>query len=85
VAPTTISNLYPQIWLNFSNGSTGQLSAITVFLTFAGSLARVFTTFQEMPDDAMMIASFVIASSLNGVLFAQVLYYWNVAPKAKEE
>jgi mannose-P-dolichol utilization defect protein 1 len=56
-----------------------------VFLTFAGSLARVFTTFQEMPDDAMMIASFVIASSLNGVLFAQVLYYWNVAPKAKEE
>lgn len=53
-------------------------------LTFLGSLARVFTTLQEMPDDAMMVASFGIASALNGVLMAQVLYYWNVShPKVE--
>ena len=39
---------------------------------------------QEMPDDAMMVASFGIASALNGVLMAQVLYYWNVShPKVE--
>lgn len=74
-----IASKLPQIWLNFRNGSTGQLSAITVGLTFLGSVARVFTTLQEMPDDAMMVASFGIASALNGVLMAQVLWYWNVS------
>lgn len=31
---------------NFRNGHTGQLSAISVFLLFAGSLARIFTSLQ---------------------------------------
>lgn len=31
---------------NFRNGHTGQLSAVSVFLLFAGSLARIFTTMQ---------------------------------------
>ena len=31
---------------NFQNGHTGQLSAITVFLLTAGSLARIFTSIQ---------------------------------------
>lgn len=31
---------------NYRNGHTGQLSAITVFLLFGGSLARIFTSIQ---------------------------------------
>ena len=31
---------------NFRQGHTGQLSAITVFLLTAGSLARIFTSIQ---------------------------------------
>lgn len=31
---------------NYHNGHTGQLSAISVFLLFAGSLARIFTSIQ---------------------------------------
>lgn len=31
---------------NYRNGHTGQLSAISVFLLFAGSLARIFTSLQ---------------------------------------
>lgn len=33
---------------NYSNGHTGQLSAVSVFLLFAGSLARIFTTIQVL-------------------------------------
>ncbi|XP_048477097.1 mannose-P-dolichol utilization defect 1b, partial [Rhincodon typus] len=35
-----------QILTNYRNGHTGQLSAITVFLLFGGSLARIFTSVQ---------------------------------------
>lgn len=35
-----------QVMSNFRNGHTGQLSAISVFLLFAGSLARIFTSLQ---------------------------------------
>ena len=35
---------------NYKNGHTGQLSAITVFLLTAGSLARIFTSIQETGD-----------------------------------
>ncbi|WVY92298.1 hypothetical protein V8G54_037812 [Vigna mungo] len=37
----------PQIWQNFSNKSTGELSFLTSFMNFAGSMVRVFTTIQE--------------------------------------
>ncbi|VAI62528.1 unnamed protein product [Triticum turgidum subsp. durum] len=37
----------PQIWKNFTNKSTGELSFLTSFMNFAGSLVRVFTSIQE--------------------------------------
>ena len=58
------------------NGSTGQLSMITVSLTFGGSVARVLTSLQET-GDMLLVATFMVASSLNAVLFSQILYYWN--------
>jgi len=71
----TIASRLPQIISNYSNGSTGELSALTVFFQCAGSLARVFTTLQEV-DDIVVMSGNLIASTLNTVLFIQVLYYW---------
>eukprot|EP00842_Homolaphlyctis_polyrhiza_P005366 jgi/Hompol1/5830/HPOL_002380-RA len=69
-----IASKLPQIWDNFSAGSTGQLSSITVLLQFAGTLARVFTTLQEGLDNTILI-SFVTAAVLNGVVLAQIYVY----------
>lgn len=66
----------PQIFANFRNRSTGQLSAITLLLTFAGSAARTFTTVHETPDDSVMLYSYLIATLLNGMLVLQLLMYW---------
>ncbi|CAJ0586455.1 unnamed protein product, partial [Mesorhabditis spiculigera] len=65
-----------QIHQNCSQGSTGQLAFITVFLQFAGCLARVFTTMQETTD-TQLIFQFALATFLNGIIFAQLLVYWN--------
>ncbi|XP_062521616.1 mannose-P-dolichol utilization defect 1 protein-like [Corticium candelabrum] len=66
-----------QVWANYKNGNTGQLSAITTFLNLAGTLARIFTTLQEV-NDALILFSFIISSTLNGTLAFQIVYYWNV-------
>ncbi|KAI8928771.1 hypothetical protein BC831DRAFT_423342 [Entophlyctis helioformis] len=71
----------PQIWSNFTAGSTGQLSGITAFLSFAGTIARVFTTLQEGLDSTILM-SFLSATLFNGIIFFQIVYYNSVAPKA---
>ena len=74
--PILLVGKLSQAWTNYKNGSTGQLSAATVFLLFAGSLARIFTSIQET-GDRMMIITFCASSFANGVIVAQMLYYWN--------
>ena len=88
-----------QIIANFRNGHTGQLSAITIFLLFAGSVARIFTSIQETGDQVrptqrhlskqlsnsplqMLILNFVVSTAVNGILFLQVLFYWNATKTA---
>ncbi|TPX41012.1 hypothetical protein SeMB42_g05779 [Synchytrium endobioticum] len=71
----------PQIYSNYKNASTGQLSAITVLLTLAGSAARVFTTWHEVNDPALLTA-FVVATLLNLVLGIQVMLYPKSGPAA---
>uniref|UniRef100_A0A8C7ZE25 Mannose-P-dolichol utilization defect 1 protein homolog n=1 Tax=Oryzias sinensis TaxID=183150 RepID=A0A8C7ZE25_9TELE len=44
--PAIIIGRLIQAATNFQNGHTGQLSAVSVFLLFAGSLARIFTSVQ---------------------------------------
>lgn len=61
-----------QIINNFKQGTTGQLSSITTGLTFAGSLARVYTTVSEVGFDLSLIASFGVGALLSGILLAQV-------------
>ncbi|KAJ4394085.1 hypothetical protein N0V93_003302 [Gnomoniopsis smithogilvyi] len=71
----------PQIAAIYSEGSTGQLSAYTVFNYLAGSFVRIFTTFQEV-DDKLILYGFVAGFVLNAVLALQMAWYWN-APSAK--
>jgi len=65
-----------QIFANYRNGSTGQLSAVTVMLLFVGALARIFTSIQET-GDATVIATYVVSFVVNAMLLSQVVYYWN--------
>merc|ERR1712060_413026 len=76
----SIASRLPQIIQNFKNGSTGQLSSITLFLFFAGSLARVFTSLQEAPD-LILIVSAGVAAFFNSLLFLQVIIYSGVKKK----
>lgn len=43
-----LSARLPQIWKNFRNKSTGQLSFLTYVMNFGGCMARIFTTIQVM-------------------------------------
>ncbi|KAI0184195.1 hypothetical protein EV127DRAFT_444782 [Xylaria flabelliformis] len=76
-----VASKVPQIAAIFQEGGTGQLSAFTVFNYLAGSLSRIFTTLQEV-DDKLILYGFIAGFTLNLVLAAQMVYYWN-APSAK--
>ncbi|KAG9274247.1 mannose-P-dolichol utilization defect 1 protein [Astyanax mexicanus] len=82
--PAIVIGRLIQAGTNYRNGHTGQLSAISVFLLFGGSLARIFTTVQET-GDSLMALTYIISSSCNGLIAAQVLYYWNVRPAVKKK
>ena len=75
--PLTLSSKLPQILSNHAQGSTGQLSAFLVFNSFVGCAARVYTTVMETGDRVILVG-FLAAMGLNGVLAAQMGYYWNV-------
>lgn len=77
-----IISRFLQIWENFSNGHTGQLSLITTVLLAGGSLARVFTSVQET-GDYNMILQFLLACSLNCLILGQIMWYWD-ASKGKK-
>uniref|UniRef100_A0A8C7WWJ2 Mannose-P-dolichol utilization defect 1 protein homolog n=1 Tax=Oryzias sinensis TaxID=183150 RepID=A0A8C7WWJ2_9TELE len=82
--PAIIIGRLIQAATNFQNGHTGQLSAVSVFLLFAGSLARIFTSVQET-GDTLMALTYVISSTCNGVIAMQVLYYWKRSPQTKQK
>ncbi|XP_033207883.1 mannose-P-dolichol utilization defect 1 protein homolog [Belonocnema kinseyi] len=80
VIPIVLMSRLMQAYTNYSNGNTGQLSAVTGFMLFFGSLARIFTSIQET-GDSTMIAMFVCSTSANALIASQIIYYWNVQPK----
>ncbi|XP_029382148.1 mannose-P-dolichol utilization defect 1b [Echeneis naucrates] len=82
--PAIIIGRLFQAAANYSNGHTGQLSAVSVFLLFVGSLARIFTSLQET-GDSLMALTYVISSACNGIITLQVLYYWNKSPDSKKK
>ncbi|CAL7950649.1 unnamed protein product [Xylocopa violacea] len=82
--PIVLASKLMQAYTNYSNGSTGQLSAITGFLLLFGSLARIFTSYQETGDMTMIIM-YICSTAANAILVAQILYYWNVDTKSKDK
>ena len=72
--PLLLISRIPQIIQNFKQGSTGQLSGITTFLTFAGSLARVFTTIQEVGWDFSLLIGYFLGFATSGTLLMQVRF-----------
>jgi len=80
--PLILFSRLPQIWANWRNGHTGQLSAFAVFLFLAGSVARVFTTFKEVKDP-VLLAGTTLGAVLNAIIALQMIMYWN-AKKLKK-
>ena len=64
----------PQIYLNLSNGHTGQLAIVTWLLNVIGVIARVFTTATEL-NDPYQLASHSVAMLLNLTVVVQILMY----------
>jgi hypothetical protein len=61
-----------QIIANYQQGTTGQLSSITATLNLAGSLARIFTTIQDVGMDIALLTGFGSGAALSAILLAQV-------------
>lgn len=67
-----VGSKVPQIYTIWQSGGTGQLSAFAVFNYFFGSLARVYTTVQEV-DDSLILYGFLAGLAFNAVLAAQMV------------
>jgi len=81
--PMTCLGKFVQIFANFSNGHTGQLSAVTSFLLALGAVARIFTSIQETGDQAVIL-TYICSSVLNSIIALQVVWYWNVVADKKK-
>ncbi|EOY14371.1 Mannose-P-dolichol utilization defect 1 protein isoform 1 [Theobroma cacao] len=64
----------PQIWKNFSNKSTGELSFLTCLMNSGGSLVRVFTSIQEKAPTSVILGS-VLGILTNGTILSQIIIY----------
>lgn len=82
--PILLAAKFSQAYTNYTNGNTGQLSAATCFMLFFGSLARIFTSIQETGDQ-LIIVTYILSTLSNGVIVAQLLYYWNVGAGGKKK
>jgi len=58
------------------------LNDIQVFNYLLGSLSRIFTTLQEVPDP-LILWGFVAGFALNAILAFQMIWYWN-SPSSKK-
>nr|GMC54313.1 mannose-P-dolichol utilization defect 1 protein homolog 2-like [Ipomoea batatas]GMC56167.1 mannose-P-dolichol utilization defect 1 protein homolog 2-like [Ipomoea batatas] len=74
----------PQIWANFKNKSTGQLSFLTFFMNFGGSMVRVFTSIQEKAPTSVAMGS-VLGVLMNGTILSQIILYQKPTPKKEKK
>lgn len=70
--PLLLASRVPQMWANFQQQSTGQLSFISLFLSFAGALARIFTTIHEIGWDMALLSTYLAGATTTGVMLLQV-------------
>ncbi|ORY02467.1 mannose-P-dolichol utilization defect 1 protein [Clohesyomyces aquaticus] len=79
-----VASKAPQILTIWMEGGTGQLSAFAVFNYLLGSLSRIFTTLQEVPDP-LILYGFIAGFALNAILALQMVWYWNSPSSKKTE
>lgn len=72
----------PQIWENYKNKSTGELSFLTSFMNFGGSMVRVFTSIQESVPTSVILGS-VLGILTNGTILSQIIAYQK--PQVKKD
>ena len=70
-----LSARLPQIWTNFKQGHTGQLSLLSWSFSLVGSAIRIFTTLMEVPDK-LILAMYITYFLCNLTLVLQILVYW---------
>uniref|UniRef100_A0A6G1S5Q5 Solute carrier family 66 member 3 n=1 Tax=Aceria tosichella TaxID=561515 RepID=A0A6G1S5Q5_9ACAR len=70
-----VSGKLMQALKNYKAQHTGQLSALSAWAIFAGSLARILTTIKET-GDLLTTITFICSSCSNAVIATQVLWYW---------
>uniref|UniRef100_A0AAP0H606 Mannose-P-dolichol utilization defect 1 protein homolog n=1 Tax=Deinandra increscens subsp. villosa TaxID=3103831 RepID=A0AAP0H606_9ASTR len=73
----------PQIWENFKNKSTGELSFLTSFMNSLGSIVRVFTSLQEKAPTSVVLGS-VVGILTNGAILSQIIIYQKPTKKEKK-
>lgn len=64
----------PQIYENFRNKSTGQLSFVTSFLSFVGCVVRAFTSVQEKAPGSMLVGC-LLGILTHGTVCSQIIAY----------
>ena len=73
----------PQIYKNYSSGSTGELSVISCGLLLVGNAVRIFTSRTE--GSTSMLVGHLIGGALNLTILLQIFYYWPVKRVGKEK
>lgn len=81
--PLVISSKLVQASVNYKNGHTGNLSAITVTLVFLGCVARIFTSIRET-GDSIIILSYILATAANLLLVSQIIIFHAKTQQFKE-
>ncbi|XP_022962459.1 mannose-P-dolichol utilization defect 1 protein homolog 2-like [Cucurbita moschata] len=64
----------PQIWKNFSNKSTEELSLLTSMMNFGGSMVRVFTSIQENAPSSVLLGS-TRSIVTHSTILSQIIVY----------
>lgn len=70
-----------QIFKNYQEGGTGQLSLASSLLPFLGCIVRIFTTIREGAGLTFLVG-FILGTVLNGIVVLQILYYQGKKEKA---
>ena len=71
----------PQIYANYKNGGTGQLSIFSYIITVFGGSVRIFTSYTDNAGITMVVG-YIIATSMNFIIAMQILIL-GPGPKVK--
>lgn len=63
-----------QIRRSYIDGSTGQLSQMSMALQFSTTVARTFTSMVDT-GESVIIMNFAVAAIFNAVILGQIMYY----------